>query len=167
MYQLKPITKDGVPAALARAERYRLLNEPEAAESICLDVLLLEPENQEALIDLLLARTDLISRGVGGAVARAREVLPRLKEGYDRAYYAGIINERRGHAQLLSPSLGASVLAYDWFHEAMECFERAEAIRPAGNDDALLRWNSCARVLNAHPEMAPRHDDRAEVVLDD
>ncbi len=167
MYQLKPITLDGVPAALARAERYRLLNEPEAAESICLDVLLLIPDHQEALIDLLLARTDLITRGVGGSLARAREVLPRLKEEYDRAYYAGIMNERRGHAQLLSPSLGAAALAYDWFHEAMACFERAEAIRPAGNDDAVLRWNSCARVLNAHPEMAPRHDDRTEVVLDD
>jgi hypothetical protein len=167
MYQLKPITQDGVAAALARAERYRLLNEPEAAESICLDVLLLVPDNQEALIDLLLARTDLISRGVGGALARAREVLPRLKEEYDRAYYAGIMNERRGHAQLLSPSLGASALAYDWFVEAMECFERAEAIRPAGNDDAVLRWNSCARVLNAHPEIAHRNEDRTEVVLDD
>ena len=167
MYQLKPITKDGVAAALARAERYRLLNEPEAAESICLDVLLLVPDNQEALIDLLLARTDLISRGVGGALARAREVLPRLKEEYDRAYYEGIMNERRGHAQLLSPSLGASALAYEWFLEAMECFERAESIRPAGNDDALLRWNSCARVLNAHPEIAHRHEERAEVVLDD
>ena len=167
MYQLKPITKDGVAAALARAERYRLLNEPEAAESICLDVLLLVPDNQEALIYLLLARTDLISRGVGGALARAREVLPRLKEEYDRAYYEGIMNERRGHAQLLSPSLGASALAYEWFLEAMECFERAESIRPAGNDDALLRWNSCARVLNAHPEIAHRHEERAEVVLDD
>ncbi len=167
MFPLKPITKDGVASALARAERYRLLNEPEGAESICLDVLLLLPENQEALIGLLLARTDLISRGEGGAVARAREVLPRLKEPYDREYYAGIISERRGHAQLLSPSIGASALAYDWFHEAMACFERAEAIRPAGNDDAVLRWNSCARVLNAHPEIAPRHEDRSEVVLDD
>lgn len=167
MFQLKPITKDGVAAALARAERYRLLNEPEAAESICLDVLVVEPDNKEALIDLLLARTDLISRGVGGAVARAREVLPQLLEEYDRAYYAGIINERRGHAQLLNPSIGASALASDWFHEAMECFERAEAIRPAGNDDAVLRWNSCARVLNANPGIAHRHDERAEVVLDD
>lgn len=167
MYQLKPITNDGVPAALGRAERYRLLNEPEAAESICLDVLLLVPDNQEALIALLLARTDLISRGVGGSLARARDVLPRLKEEYDRAYYEGIMNERRGHAQMLSPSLGAAALAYDWFHEAMECFERAESIRPPGNDDALLRWNSCARVLNAHPELGHRHDERTEVVLDD
>ena len=167
MFELKPMTASGVVAALVKAERYRLLNEPEAAESICLDILSIDPLNQTALITLLLARTDLIARGVGGAVAKTREVLPRLKDEYDRAYYAGIINERRGHAQLLSPSIGASALAYDWFIEAMECFERAEAIRPEGNDDAVLRWNSCARLLNAHPEIAPRHDEEHQVVLDD
>jgi hypothetical protein len=167
MFQLKPMTKGGVAAALAKAERYRLLNEPEGAESICLDVLEVDPENQQALVTLLLARTDQIAQGIAGSVTRAREVLPRLGDEYDRAYYAGIINERRGHAQLLSPSMGASVLAYDWFREAMDCYERAEAIRPAGNDDAVLRWNSCARVLNAHPELTPRQVERAEVVLDD
>ena len=35
----------------------------------------------------------------------------------------------------------------------MELFEQAEALRPPGNDDALLRWNACARMLNRHPEM--------------
>lgn len=166
MYELKPMTQGGVSSAIAKAERYRLLNEPEAAESICLDILSIEPANQTALIILLLARTDLIARGMGGAVSKAREVLPRLKDEYDRHYYAGIINERRGHAQMLSPSMGASALAHDWFVEAMECFERAEAIRPEGNDDAVLRWNSCARLLNAHPELAPRHEEH-HVVLDD
>jgi hypothetical protein len=167
MFQLKPMTKGGVAAALTKAERYRLLNEPEGAESICLDVLEVDSENQQALVTLLLARTDQIAQGIAGSVTRAREVLPRLTDEYDRAYYAGIINERRGHAQLLSPSMGASVLAYDWFREAMDCYERAEAIRPAGNDDAVLRWNSCARVLNAHPELTPRQVERTEVVLDD
>lgn len=167
MFQLKPMTPGGVAAALAKAERYRLLNEPEGAESICLDVLEVDSGNQQALITLLLARTDQIAQGIAGSVTRAREVLPRLRDEYDRAYYAGIINERRGHAQLLSPSMGASALAYDWFIEAMECYQRAEAIRPAGNDDAVLRWNSCARVLNAHPELTPRHEERPEVVLDD
>jgi len=167
MFQLKPMTPGGVTAALTKAERYRLLNEPEGAESICLDVLEVDPGNQQALITLLLARTDQIAQGIAGSVARAREVLPRLRDEYDRAYYAGIINERRGHAQLLSPSMGASALAYDWFVEAMECYQRAEGIRPAGNDDAVLRWNSCARVLNAHPELMPRHEERPEVVLDD
>lgn len=167
MYELKPMTPGGVSTALAKAERYRLLNEPEAAESIGLDILSIDPQNQTALVTLLLARTDLIARGMGGAVTKAREVLPRLAEEYDRAYYAGIINERRGHAQMLSPSMGAAALAHDWFTEAMECFERAEAIRPEGNDDAVLRWNSCARLLNAHPEIAPRHEDEHQVVLDD
>jgi hypothetical protein len=167
MFELKPMTPGGVQAALAKAERYRLLNEPEAAESICLDIVSIDPTNQQALIALLLARTDLIARGTAGAVAKAREVLPRLTHEYDRAYYAGIINERRGHAQLLSPSMGAAALSYDWFIEAMECFERAEAIRPEGNDDAVLRWNSCARLLNAHPEIAPRHEEEHQVVLDD
>ncbi len=166
MFELKPMTSGGVSAAIAKAERYRLLNEPEAAESICLDILSIDSTNQTALIILLLARTDLIARGMGGAVSKAREVLPRLKDEYDRHYYAGIINERRGHAQMLSPSMGAAALAHDWFVEAMECFERAEAIRPEGNDDAVLRWNSCARLLNAHPEIAPRHEEH-HVVLDD
>jgi tetratricopeptide (TPR) repeat protein len=169
VFQPKPITADGIPGALAKAERYRLLNEPEAAESICLDVLAIDPENQDALVMLLLARTDLIARGIGGAMGLAREVLQRLKDPYDREYYAGIISERRGHAQLLSPTLGASYLAYDWFREAMACYERAIQHRPTGNDDALLRWNTCARVLNAHPEIAPPPHEAGEhtVVLDD
>lgn len=167
MFELKPMTPGGVTAALAKAERYRLLNEPEAAESICLDVISIDRDNQKALVTLLLARTDQIARGTAGAVARAREVLPRLTSEYDRHYYAGIIAERRGHAQLLSPSIGASAQAYDWFIEAMEHFQRAEVIRPEGNDDAVLRWNSCARLLNAHPEIAPRHDEEHHVVLDD
>jgi len=168
VFQPKPITADAIAGALAKAERYRLLNEPEAADSICLDILDIDPENQDALVTLLLARTDLIARGVGGAMGDARAVLQQLKEPYDREYYAGIISERRGHAQLLSPSLGATYVAYDWFREAMICYERAMELRPTGNDDAVLRWNSCARVLNAHPEIAPREpEEEHTVVLDD
>ncbi|MEZ4455244.1 MAG: hypothetical protein R2882_01655 [Gemmatimonadales bacterium] len=167
MYQLKPLTQGGVAAAIAKAERYRLLNEPDGAESICLDVLETDPANQQALIILLLARTDQIALGITGAVARARDVLPRLTGEYERAYYAGIIAERRGHAQLLSPSIGASSLAHPWFMEAMEHYDEAAKIRPAGNDDALLRWNTCARVLNAHPELAHHHEEEPEVILDD
>lgn len=167
MFALKPMTRSGISPALAKAERYRLLNEPEGAESICLDILELEPDNPQALIILLLSRTDQIALGFAGAVAKAREVVPRLREGYEQAYYSGIIHERRGHAQMLSPSIGASALAHDWFIEAMQCYERAEALRPPGNDDAVLRWNTCARVLNAHPELSPRASEREAVVLDD
>jgi hypothetical protein len=168
VFEPKPITAVGIAGALAKAERYRLLNEPEAAESICLDVLLIDAEHQDALTMLLLARTDLINRGIAGGVAGAREVLPRLKDPYDREYYAGIINERRGHSQLLNSSIGAAALAYDWFREAMHCYERAIALREAGNDDAVLRWNTCARVLNSHPEIAPYEaEEEHQVVLDD
>ena len=55
---LKPITHEGIPSALQKAERYRLLNDSAAAESICLDVLDVDPGNQEALVSLLLAITD-------------------------------------------------------------------------------------------------------------
>ena len=38
-----------MPAALEKALRYRLLNEPVEAESICRDVLEVDPDNQAAL----------------------------------------------------------------------------------------------------------------------
>ena len=61
MFALKPISHESVTGALAKAERYRLLNEPGEAESICCDILEIEPRNQPALISLLLALTDQIS----------------------------------------------------------------------------------------------------------
>lgn len=164
-FRLKPITPDGIAGALAKAERYRLLNDPEGAESICLDVLDVDPANQRALVMLLLARTDQIEYTLGTGVAKAREVLPRLEAEYERAYYAGLICERRGQAQLRSTTIGASIAAYDWFVEAMECYERAERLRPPGNDDALLRWNACARALNDHPQVRPRPPERYEPIL--
>lgn len=164
-HQLKPITPDGIAGALAKAERYRLLNDPEGAESICLDVVAVEPENQQALVMLLLCRADQIEYTLGTGVAKAREVLPALVGEYDREYYGGLICERRGQAQLRSTTIGATVAAYDWFIEAMECYQRAEHIRKPGNDDALLRWNVCARALNAHPEVHPRPQQRYEPIL--
>jgi NAD(P)-dependent dehydrogenase (short-subunit alcohol dehydrogenase family) len=94
-FQLKPLSRQGIQAALDKAMRYRLLNEPGEAESICLDVLQLDPENQHALVLLLLAVTDRFGRGYAVGVTKAQEILPRLREEYDRAYYAGIIAERR------------------------------------------------------------------------
>jgi len=148
--ELKPITREGVPAALQKAERYRLLNDSTAAESICLDILQVEPDNQHALVTLLLAITDQFADDSGDSVKRAREVLPRLADQYKRAYYSGIISERKAKALLRRGGLGVADVAHDWFRDAMTWYEKAEAIRPAGNDEAILRWNTCARMLGRH-----------------
>ena len=57
MFELKPISTAAIPRAVAKAERYRLLNEPQEAESICRDVLRVDEDNQEVLTMLLLALT--------------------------------------------------------------------------------------------------------------
>lgn len=153
MFDLKKLDREAVPEALEKAERYRLLNEPAEAQSICLDVLEVEPDNQKALVTLLLALTDEF--GESGTMEQARAVLPRLGEEYDRHYYAGIICERRAKALLHNDTAGSRHIAYDWFREAMSWYEKAEAIRPASNADALLRWNTCARILMRNPDLRP------------
>jgi len=162
--ELKPITRAGVPAALQKAERYRLLNDSTAAESICLDILQVEPDNQQALVTLLLAITDQFADDAGDSVKRARDVLPRLSDDYKRAYYSGIVAERKAKALVRRGGLGVADVAHDWFRDAMHWYEKAEAIRPAGNDEAILRWNTCARMLGRHePRRATR--DEYEPVL--
>lgn len=165
MFELKTLTREAVPAALEKAMRYRLLNEPEQAESICEDVLRIDPDNQEALATLVLALTDRLYGPRPASPAAARELVPRFHGEYEREYYAGIIAEREGIARLRSGSPRAGVAAYECLRRAMAHFERAEAVRPAGNDDTLLRWNSCARMIMAHPDVAPA-DDAIELAAD-
>jgi hypothetical protein len=156
---LKPITREGIPAALQKAERYRLLNDSSAAESICLDILAIEEGNQQAVVTLLLSITDQFTEDAGDAVKRARDVLPRLRDDYKRAYYAGIIAERKAKALLRLGGPGVDDVAHDWFRDAMRWYEKAEATRPAGNDEAILRWNTCARLLGRHePKAATREE---------
>lgn len=158
--QLKPITKEGIPTALQKAERYRLLNDSSAAESICLDVLSVDPDNQQALVMFLLSLTDQLGEDdATDAVKRARDVLPKLKDEYKRCYYSGIISERKAKAILRGGAMGVDEVAHDWLRDAMRWFEKAEAIRPPGNDECILRWNSCARMLDKH---APKRPTREE-----
>ena len=164
MFELKRLSEEAIPAALEKAERYRLLNEPGEAESICLDVLKIAPDHQEALITLLLALTDRVANGYGVSDAQAKDNLGRITSEYDRAYYAGILSERRAKMKLAQGAHGA-VWAYDLFREAMECYEKAEAIRPPGNEDAVLRWNTCARII-ARNKLAPREEQKAEPAFD-
>ena len=165
MAELKILSTDAIPSALEKAERYRLLNEPAEAESICLDVLRTDPENQSALIMLLLAVTDRFGKGYGVSDTQAKELLSRVKGDYDRAYYAGILAERRAKAKLAQGTPGSRHYAYDGFCDAMSWFEKAEAIRPAGNDDALLRWNTCARIIEKN-RLVPREEDNVEPPLE-
>jgi hypothetical protein len=165
MDKLKPLSAEAIPGALEKAERYRLLNEPAEAESICLDVLTADPHNQQALITLLLALTDRFSKGYGVSDTQAKEVLAQIKSDYERAYYSGILAERRAKAQLARGTPGSAHHAYDGFREAMHWFEKAEAVRPAGNEDALLRWNACARLI-AKNQLTPRDEERVEPPLE-
>ena len=167
MHTLKRISASGVPAALQKAERYRLLNESSAAESICRDIIAIEPDNQDALVVLLLSITDQFPDDLGACVRRAREVLPRLTSEYERAYYAGIICERQGNAQRRHSIPGSGSMAYESFVDAMEWYEKAESMRPADVDEAILRWNTCARVLDSDPHLRPRPVEQYEPVLED
>src|SRR5688500_16126960 len=189
MFEMKRITRAGVATALQKAERYRLLNEPSAAESICLDVLEVEPDNQAALVQLALARSDQFEDELSGAVERAREPLARVDDPYKRAYYHGIVCERRAReplarvddpyrrayyhgivcerrarAQLHLASPGGGAIAYDWLRRAMEFYEEAERLRPEGHDEALLRWNTCARIIERH-QLRPAAREAFEPVL--
>lgn len=151
----KPISPAGIPAALEKADRYRLIGDPSSAESICLDVLEVDPKNQPAVISLVLAITDQFARGPTEGVRRARELLPRIADEYKRAYHAGIVCERCAKAQLRTQTPGAGEMAYHWLREAMTWYEKAEARRPAGNDEAILRWNTCARLLSRDDRLRP------------
>lgn len=146
-FELKKISPDGIPHALERAERYRLLNDPEQAESICHDVLAADPDNQDALRALILAQTDQFSTQAASATPReTRGFVNQLTDEYERAYFTGLVYERETRSYLERRNVVRSA-AYDGFRHAMEWYERAEELRPPGNVDAVLRWNSCVRAL--------------------
>ena len=141
--RLKAIAREGIPHALETAEGYRLLNDPAQAESICRDVLAVEAANQAALRCLILALTDQF--GASSTSRDAREVIARLSDEYERAYYTGITFERETRAYLARKNIVRSA-AYDGFRHAMEWYERAEQLHPH-DTDAVLRWNSCVRAI--------------------
>lgn len=153
MYEKKRLSKDAVAAALQKAERYRLLNEPTEAESICRDVLEADPGNADARVTLLLSLTDQFADGSAHDVASARAVLDEMTDPYQRAYYGGIICERWGKTVFHRQGPESAEAAHHWLTEAMKLYEKAEGLRRPGDDDAILRWNACARMLERHPEL--------------
>jgi len=164
MFTLKPISRDSIQTALARAERYRLLHEPSEAESICRDILAVEPANRHARVSLILALTDDIHHDPA-SFTRAIEAISVLESPYDRAYYSGIAWERRAKAAYRTGGPGSSNYIYDWLVRALNLFEEAERLRPSGNDEALLRWNACVRFLESHKDLGPKTEDEPEPIL--
>jgi tetratricopeptide (TPR) repeat protein len=144
-YQVKRISTAGIAEALAKAELYRSLGEPEEAESICRDILAIEPQHQLALRLLGLALTDQFTGREADRCWETEEIFKQLDDPYERLYYTGIFYERRAKAQLNAGQLPRSLLAL--FDLALRSFAEAEKIRPAENDDAILRWNRCVRLL--------------------
>ncbi|MGB6387342.1 MAG: hypothetical protein WBE45_13375 [Terriglobales bacterium] len=163
-FTLKTISKAGIPEAISKAELYRSLNEPEEAESICRDILAVEPEHQIALRLLGLSITDQFCGDASDRHREAEELFQRLAERYERLYYTGLLHERRAKAQMRvgrSPHTLAPLFA-----EAMRCFAEAETIHPPDNDDAILRWNRCARLLQSHPGFHEEKESEAFDAID-
>lgn len=150
--QFKKISRDGIPGALSKVQHYRYLNQAEEAESICRDILDVDPENQMALRQLGLAITDQFTGAITDRFKEAESCFEKLSSEYERSYYLGILYERRAKAQLRAGHMAHSLLVS--FQNAMRCFEEAEKIRPSGNDDALLRWNRCLRLLQGIPGLS-------------
>ncbi|MCE9594570.1 MAG: hypothetical protein K8S98_10275 [Planctomycetes bacterium] len=166
MFDPKPLSKEAVPAALEKARLYRSLNESMEAESICLDILAVEPDHRDARITLFLALTDQLEEDFGVTRARALDLVETLGDDYSRAYYRGILFERSAKARMRRANLGSSSAAHDDFRAAMASFERASELRPRGNDEAILRWNTCARHLNRRQDLQPPSDERDEHMLE-
>jgi hypothetical protein len=164
MFPLKPLSLAAIPSALLKAERYRLLNEPWQAESICRDILTVEPGNQEARKTLILALTDQFDQGIHAQ--DALDLIPALNAEYDRAYYSGIIHERRAVTLFRHSDFRSGHVVYPLLEHAMGLYEKAEALRPAGNDDALLRWNTCSRFLRRIPQLSPVQDREQPVLTE-
>jgi hypothetical protein len=160
--KLKEISHDAVPRALELAERYRLLNEPEQAESISRDILAVEPGNQGATRVLLLAISDQFATRRSLTPQHAQEVAAGLVDEYEKHYFTGVVLERYARAKMLEQQPASMVV--DWVHRAMESFELAEAVRPAHDDAAILRWNTCTRLLDRLPVV--NQSDGAHEVFD-
>lgn len=146
-YKLKPISHAGINEAISKVELYRYLNEPGEAESICRDILTLDPAHQTALRLLGLSITDQFTGGASDRYGEAERIFRALSNEYERAYYSGILHERKAKAQLRAGRPPHTVRPS--FEAALKCFEEAEGARPAGNDDAILRWNRCVRLLQS------------------
>lgn len=148
--KLKTISKSGIAEAIAKAELYRYLNEPEEAESICRDILVADPKHMLGLRTLGLAITDQFTGGPSDRYAEGERIFQSLTDAYERNYYTGLLCERRVKAQLRAGRAPHTLLPL--LEKALLCFGEAEKLSHPGNDDAILRWNRCVRLLKSQPD---------------
>ncbi|MEM7455115.1 MAG: hypothetical protein AAF456_12260 [Planctomycetota bacterium] len=154
---LKQLHENSLSRAIEKAKHYRLLNDPENAESICLDILDVDPDHQEALVTLVLSVADQFDGG-SSRLKEVRGYLDRLKDEYDQLYYAGLACEKNARASVARNKPGSNFAAYDWFQDAMEYYEKADGLTNDENDDAILRWNACVRTIRKR-KLKPRPED--------
>jgi hypothetical protein len=167
MIELKKLKPEAIQEALIKARQYRLLNEPDEAESICLDILAADPDHQDAMIHLILALTDKFAdNGLEPYFRQAKDMVEQLGDAHCKAYFTGIIYERRGKYHLKQGGPGSGALVFDWLAKAIKAYGEALSDCDPDNQDAVLRWNSCARIINKHPDVRPMHDDNEEMLLD-
>ncbi len=166
MTELRTLSAQAIPDAIERAKHYRLLNEPDQAESICHDILAVDGDHQEVLVILLLSLTDQFATGGASAVSQAKSVCARFTDEYQKTYYSGLINERDAKAMLGKRGQQFRFVAYDRIQAALEHYGKAIEIHPPNNDDAILRWNACLRMIERNQLTAPDQSERDAMELE-
>ena len=162
---LKSLSPAAIDGALRLAADSRQGGQPQTCESVCLDVLQVEPRNQEALRLLLLSHADRFDADSSQHEMAARDAQSRLTSEFDRAFYGGYILHRLAQAAIAGGSPSAARVVYELLSGAMASYEDAERVRPDGNEDAILLWNACHRLLQATPHSGPRETQAFETMI--
>ncbi len=167
MAELKPISKKAIPAALEKANHYRLLNQPWQAESICRDILQAEPSNQKVVYTLILSITDQFEKNkFKTSLSKAMQLAKQLTDQYQQEYCTGLIYERQAMAAINRSTPRAGYIAFEYIQRAMTHYENAEKIRPESNDESVLRWNACVRFIQKHKLKPSPEEKSTEPFLD-
>ena len=159
-WQLKALGTRNLTAAVTLAKHYRDLNQPEEAESICRDILDVDPRHAVAWRLLGLALTDQMHSGSAGLLEDAIAAFDHLADDYDRTYHHGVAWERAAKAHLERNEAHSAVTS---FEHALGLYARAEELHP-DSPDPVLRWNRGVRLLETHPSLraaqrSPREDE--------
>ena len=164
-FDLKPLDKGAIPNSIDRAKQYRALNQPWHAESICRDVLAVDPENQQNLIILFLAITDQFgSEKRTKKISDAEVLLDQLKDGFQKDYAKGIMYERLASAALNMGGVRSGYIAYYHLLDALNWYDKS-AKSPEKSQESVLRWNTCVRMIKQF-DLKPAPDDDAQGMLE-